>query len=207
MHFKELGLGGVMVVATLLGCGGGGNGGSGGSTGGGGRAGSGGTGSSGGSTGAGAFTTTVGSDTKLDTLSSSQAMQLCSDFNTYALKLAVDSCKLFGLVGASFSGATSDADLQAACTASYDSCLTSDGGTSNCDPTTVMSSPTTCTATVGDLSSCLDATAALYAQIPSCGDLTAASLGAQSGGDAGIASSPPSCAPFEAAGACAGLSM
>ena len=80
-------------------------------------------------------------------------------------------------------------DLQA----DYNGCLTGDGGytTTMCDPTMLAASngSATCTATVGDFTSCLnDPTAALNA-IPSCSTLTAAKLASLSAD--GRASPPP----------------
>jgi hypothetical protein len=210
MQIKGLGFGVLVAAAALIGCGSSspaGGTGSGGNTGSGGK-GSGGTGS-GGTNGAGAFTTSVPSGTKLTGLTTGQATQLCADFNTYAQKtLAPALCTTLGILSAEFSGATSDADLQAACTAGYNSCLTSDGGTtSGCTASTVMTEPAACTATVGDLTTCANAMGDANNQIPSCSTLTAASLAALNAADAGSTSSPPSCAMFVTGGACTGVSM
>jgi hypothetical protein len=83
----------------------------------------------------------------------------------------------------SSTGQPTDAMLQMACTQNYNSCLSGDGGfttTSNCDPSTFTTEPSTCTATVGDITMCvnadLTATNQELAGIPGCSSVTAASL-------------------------------
>ena len=112
---NKLGFGGALVFAALIGCGS--SGGSGGTGGSGGRSGSG----SGGS-GSGGFTTSVPSGTKLTSLTSQQAMQLCTDANSFSNALTPDLCQLLAVettaLALSFSStAPSDAMLQTACTA------------------------------------------------------------------------------------------
>src|SRR5450432_171030 len=187
MLSRILGFGSVVTVAALMGCGGGG-GGAGGTT----------------------FTTSVPAGTKLTALTPAQAMQLCNDFSAYGTKaLAAENtglCKLSGLLAAAFSGGTTDAGLQAACTQGYNSCLGADGGvttTSSCDSTTFSGEPSTCQATVGDLQKCTsDETAAtnqIYGSLPSCSTLTAATLASALSADAGAGpAEPASCAQFDA---------
>jgi len=198
---KGVGMFSVVLVAMSVGCGsGGGSGGTGGSGGisGGGKGG----GSAGGSSGSGPFTTSVPGNTPLTGLSGTQQTQLCKDFTTYAdSTLAPALCKLDGLLAAAFTGGTTDADVQAACAAGYSACLTADGGS------TVMcnqnGAPSTCTATVGDLTSCLNMQTAAFAQIPSCSSLTVASL-AGAFGDGGSATEPAVCMQFDTGGSCDG---
>jgi hypothetical protein len=195
MHIRVQGLAAVLTMAALVGCGsssgtsdGGtftGHAGTGGSsTGSGGKGGS--TGS-GGVSGGGTFTTSVSSSTKLTGLSSAQATQLCNDVNHYSqTTLAPSTCKLSGILGAFTlligNSSATNAQLQAACTSAYNACLSGDGGTvtGTCDPTAIMSSPSTCTATVGDVSTCLNAEGSevvqIYATIPSCSEVTAANI-------------------------------
>jgi hypothetical protein len=179
---NKLGFGGALVFAALMGCGS--SGGGGGTGGGGGRSGSGSGGSSGG------FTTSVPAGTKLTSLTSQQATQLCTDINNYGTNaLAPDLCKLIAIEStaltllSSSTAQPSNAMLQAACTQAYDACLSGDGGlttTSNCDPSTFTSEPSTCTATVGDLTMCANAdlttTNQELAQLPSCSSVTATNL-------------------------------
>jgi hypothetical protein len=161
----KLGLGGFLAIAALVGCGGNSSG--------------------------GGFTTSVPSGTKLTSLTPQQAMQLCTDFDASAgiTALAPDLCKLLAIeataLSLSFSptGQPSDAMLQMTCTQAYNSCLSGDGGvtsTSDCDPSTFTTEPSTCTATVGDLTMCTNADLATAKQevagLPSCSSVTSSNL-------------------------------
>jgi len=164
---NKLGLGGVLAIAALVGCGGGSSG-----------------------NGTGGFTTSVPSGTKLTSLTPQQAMQLCTDFDSYAkTALTPDLCKVIAIEAASLtllaSSTTqpSNATLQMACTEAYNGCLTGDGGftnTSSCDASTFTTEPSTCTATVGDVTMCTNADLTMtnqeLAQLPSCSSVTAANL-------------------------------
>jgi hypothetical protein len=162
---SKLGLGGALVIAALVGCGGNSSG--------------------------GGFTTSVPSGTKLTSLTPQHAMQLCTDFDTYATTaLTPDLCKLLAIeataLSLSFSSTAqpTDATLRMTCTQTYNSCLAGgDGGittTSNCDPSTFTTEPATCTATVGDVTMCANAAVATtnqeLAALPSCSSVTAANL-------------------------------
>jgi hypothetical protein len=161
---SKLGLGGALAIAALVGCGGNSSG--------------------------GGFTTSVPSGTKLTSLTPQQAMQLCTDFDAYATNMTPELCKLLAIdttaLSLSFSSTAqpSDATLRATCTQAYNSCLTGgDGGfttTSSCDPSTFTTEPSTCTATVGDLTMCvnadLTATKQEAAELPSCSSVTATNL-------------------------------
>ena len=204
MYSKVLGFGGLLLIAATFGCGssssGNGTGGTSGSgTGGastGGAKGTGGTNGTGGGSGTGTFSTSVPSGTKLSNISSTQATQLCNDFNTYATNtLNPYFCREIGIFGAAFGGGTTDAEVQAACTAAYNSCLTGNT-TTMCDPTMLASNngSATCTATVGDLTSCLNDSTGPLKALPTCSSLTVAGLAAMSA-DAGTSTSPASCAP------------
>lgn len=161
---RTFGLGTALAIAALVGCGGNSSG--------------------------GGFTTSVPSGTKLTSLTPQQAMQLCTDFDTYATTaLTPDLCKLLAIeataLSLSFSSTAqpSDAVLQMTCTQAYNNCLSGDGGvttTSNCDPTTFTTEPSTCTATVGDVTMCANADLTTAKQeeagLPSCSSVTAANL-------------------------------
>ena len=217
---NKLGFGGALVFAALMGCGSsGGSGGTGGSGAGGGHNGTGGSSSGNGgssSTGgsSGGFTTSVPAGTKLSSLTSQQATQLCTDGDNYVKSVAPDLCKLVAIettaLALSFSTATpSDAMLQTACTQAYNDCLTGDGGftsSGGCDPSTFTTEPSTCTETVGDLTMCTNAdlasTSQEAAQVPSCSSVTAANLvtalatlGAEA--DAGTSSTSATCAALD----------
>ena len=161
---RKLGLGGFLAIAALAGCGGNSSG--------------------------GGFTTSVPSGTKLTSLTPQQAMQLCTDFDasTGITALAPDLCKLLAIEATALltfspTGQPSDAMLQMACTQAYNSCLSGDGGvtsTSDCDPSTFTTEPSTCTATVGDLTTCTNADLATakqeVAELPSCSSVTSSNL-------------------------------
>jgi hypothetical protein len=167
---NKLGFGGALVFAALVGCGSSGGGSSG--------------------TGTGGFTTSVPSGTKLTSLTPQQATQLCTDIDNYGTNaLTPDLCKLLAIEStaltlfASSSTTPSNATLQMACAQAYNACLSGDGGlttTSSCDPSTFTSEPSTCTATVGDLTMCANAglttTNQELAQLPSCSSVTATNL-------------------------------
>ncbi len=175
---------GLVSVAALLGCGGGG----------------------------GSFSTSVPSGTKLTALTPAQDTQLCNDFQSYTTgTLEPDTCRLAGfeaslaLLGGT--PAPTDADLQTACTQTYTSCLTGgDGGsgttTETCD---VSSAPATCTATVGDLQNCLNAEQAqlntVISAIPSCSTISMSNILTAAGKFAGEedagTSEPAVCAQFD----------
>ena len=164
---------------------------------------------------AAAFTTSVPSGTKLTALTSAQGVQFCSDLQNY-----VDSNVFPALCRASASLAGPEAayldllqnpsastpELQAVCAGEVvdaGSCsdLSADGGTGTCSISQV---PSSCQATVGDYTTCVnDSTAAdlqLYASIPSCSTLTAASLMAYFAADGGSSANPAepaSCSRFD----------
>ncbi len=170
-----------------------------------------GTGGSGNNGGGAPFSTSVPAGTKLTSLSQTQAQQLCNDLDSYTSRtLAPALCKELGIESAVFAAAfattpPSDSDLQAACTQAYNACLHPDGGTTttNCDPTSLTGEPSTCQATVGDLTTCANDQGAAFQQasasIPSCATLTAASLAAFASADAGTSgpAEPASCAKFD----------
>ena len=160
---STFGLGTALAIAAMVGCGGNSSG--------------------------GAFTTSVPSGTKLTSLTPQQATQLCTDFDAATSALTPDLCKLLAIestaLALSFSstGQPSDATLQMTCTQTYNNCLSGDGGitsTSSCDPSTFTSEPSTCTATVGDVTMCANADLAMAKQevagLPSCSSVTASNL-------------------------------
>jgi hypothetical protein len=219
MQIKGLGLAAMTAMMALVGCGSsdglGGTGGSGGSPGKGGGAGGakGGSTGEGGSTGSGGFTTKVPSATKLTALTTAQATQLCSDVesyldSTFLPMLCHASAPLTGLEAAYLdlvqNPSASNSDLQAVCAGAAGdagSCSDLGDGTQSCD---VSSEPSTCQATVGDFTKCLDDTSAAdaqyYATLPSCSTLTAASVTAFFEADGGSSFNPPeptSCSMFD----------
>ena len=96
-----------------------------------------------------------------------------------------DLCKLLG-VEAAISALnlgtgvppSTDAQLQATCTSTYNGCLS--GAASMCDAAAIAGSLSSCTSTVGDVSSCVNASETLisqsYGTISSCNEITAPKL-------------------------------
>jgi hypothetical protein len=160
---------------------------------------------------AGAAISSVPSGTKLSALTPTQATQLCSDLDAYVEQASLDrACGQWGLDQAAAlaakTPASSDADLQAACTQGYNQCLSGDAGLttgSPCDSSTVSQVPSSCTATVGQLETCTEdrqvASNQMVASRPSCASLTAATLKAALSPDAGTGrfTDPASCTPFD----------
>jgi hypothetical protein len=156
----------------------------------------------------GAFSTSVPSSTSLNSLSPAQLTELCSELSNYLnnggfTKSASDyECKVLALVAAA--AATTDADAQAACTASYDACQPDAGAAPATGQCTAP--PATCTATVGDLKACLNAYsttfATLDASVPSCDTLTVAkvqsSLAALAGDGGTGLTTPAACTSYQA---------
>jgi hypothetical protein len=206
MQIKGLGLWGVMAIAALVGCGsssGTGASGTGGGAGGGTGSGKGGT-----TGGGGAFTTSVPAGTKVTALTTAQATQLCNDLESYLdNNLFPSICKassaLAGPEAAYFdlleNPSASDTELRAACVSGAavdagDSCsdFLADAGTETCN---ISEIPSTCQATVGDYTTCINAMSAadaqLYTSVPSCSTLTAASVTAYFAADGGLSAEPP----------------
>ncbi len=163
--------------------------------------------------GGGGFSTSVPAGTKLTALTPAQAQQLCHDVDAYDQQvLGTALCKQTGLEAAVLLAAFSssppaDADLQAACAQAYEACLHPDGGattaSSTCDPTAVMSQPSTCQANVGDFTACVNDLDTAFQQssasIPDCSSVTAATVASYtSSADAGTTSTtePVSCSKF-----------
>jgi hypothetical protein len=166
-----------------------------------------GCGSSGsGSKGGGNFSTSVPGNKSIASLTPSEQAQLCHDAEQWSqTSLQPSLCKTSAVLTAAFGAAVdssvSDAQIQMSCTQAYNECLTSGqspdaGATSSCQMG--LSDPT-CTATVAEMTACLNDESAALAQetsaLPSCGSLTRASLNTATGSDsdAGAADEPASC--------------
>ncbi len=191
------GLGLAVVISTVaIGCGGG---------------------SSGGSGGPG-FNPSVPASTPLNKLSSSQAMQLCTDTGTYlnsSITTEINSptfeCQVVGIEVATLSfDATSstNATVQKACQDAYTACLKAppdagaddvDGGTFTSDCTTTQGDIATCSATVGQYTACVDELTSVFTDaFPPCNQLTVAKLSASTS-DAGTdpTTSGPACTALD----------
>lgn len=190
-----IGLAGALVGAALMtaaGCSGGtgsgnGSGGSGSGSGGprtggsgSGNSGATGSGGSGGSAGAASAVTTLASNRALNSLTMTEANQLCSDTGAYVSSSVTrtDRCRFAGLKYAASSSAPTDNDLRVNCSSLESDCNQPDGAatfTAVC-----FEIPTTCTATVAQFSACLRDEVALYKQryatLPVCSALVRADL-------------------------------
>jgi hypothetical protein len=166
-------------------------------------------GSDGGS-GSATFTTSVPSATPLNMLSSSQLQTLCNDLKSFAMSSSVYAdakdagCRLAGMIAAALSGKTTDSDLQAACTTAYNQCKSApvDSGTMTDTGLACTAAPPTCTATVGEVTTCLNdefsQLGQLLKSIPSCSQLTKAYLNGDAGIVGGSNEAPASCKSLEA---------
>jgi hypothetical protein len=189
-------LAGLFTVAALIGCGS----------------------SSSGGGGGGGFSTSVPSGTKLSSLTTAQAAQLCTDLTKYestqSATQTADDCKGAGIdaafqAQAGSTTALTDAQVQNDCTIGYTGCTSVDAGSDSqalCTSTTFAGEPTTCTSSVSDVQKCIadmsTASATYFAALPACSALTAANLNAAEAtlnGDGGNSGppDPASCMPIE----------
>lgn len=157
---------GLIAVSALLGCGGG-------------------------SGGSGSFSTSAPSGTEVQNLTPSQANQLCDDVNSYLMK-QIDSptlCQAAAVAGTAMEAmkdsTLTDAQLQQVCSLAATqicSLLTSDAGTSGSADGGSSSCGSTagCTATVAQLSACVNDTGASFStyekMFPTCSMVTRARL-------------------------------
>jgi hypothetical protein len=183
-------IGGCVMFAAFLGCGSGSPSGAGGTT----------------------FTTSVSGSKPLNTLTTSDKAQLCADVVRYesSSDFARAQCKSSGVLTASllasFEPSLSDTDLRAACTQTYDACLSSaaDAGSSGagsmgmCDSS--VSIPADCVATVAEYSACVsDLPSLVGGSFPECSALTRASLNTDAGTvDVSGTPNTPACNTFSA---------
>jgi hypothetical protein len=159
------------------------------------------------------FSTSVSGSTPVASLTPAQQAQICSDAQGFAKSISADVCKAEGILAAAelslTNSSASNADLQAACTAASADCTNgvADAGTGQCDFSSFQSA--SCTATVAQLSACLNDTGAAedqaVAKLPSCSSLTTQNLNATLDQDAGASSSPASCVAFD--NACPGEAL
>jgi hypothetical protein len=170
----------------------------------------------------GGFMTSVSGSKMLNTLSSTEKAQLCSDVTTFTFDtFAPDECRGYALQSTEYAatqnGTLSDSSLQSSCSSTYDLCVAStDGGGSTTPPssdgattsiTVDAGNPcdalfaTDCGATVAELSSCYSDLAEAFDAVPACKTLTRSELAVlvQDGGPlGGTGATPASCAAFEA---------
>jgi hypothetical protein len=171
------------AVALVVGCGG-----------------SSGSGSGGGST----FSSSIPGSAMIGSLSASDQQKLCGELESYesssgfkAAELKA-SCGLAGILAATFAPDQTDAGLQAACKMAYDECTTTVNAPPDASQCNLSSG--TCTATVSELTACVNAdlAAASSISVPSCASLTAATLkDATSGSGSSQTMQPAACMAVE----------
>jgi hypothetical protein len=148
------------------------------------------------------FSSSLPGSAMIGSLSAGDQQKLCSELESYESSSAVKSaelkasCGLAGLLAATFAPDQTDAGIQAACKMAYDGCTTSLASAPPAATQCNLSSGT-CTATVSELTACLNADIAASASIslPSCASLTAATLKdiASGSGSASQPAQPAAC--------------
>lgn len=145
-----------------------------------------------GSGGSGGFSTSAPSSTQIQNLTPSQASQVCDDVNSYLMK-EIDSatfCQVAAVAGTAMQAmqdtTLTDAQLQTLCAAAAPvvcALLTTDAGANgNADAGSSFAcgSTTGCTATVAQLSACVNDTGAAFStyekMFPNCSMITRAKL-------------------------------
>jgi hypothetical protein len=142
------------------------------------------------------FNTSVSGNESIGSLSAGERSTLCDDQTRFGSSPSVkaDGCRFRAAISASvragFSSGTTDAELRAMCSESYDECMNTPsggGGGAKDDPSAGCNGPPvgTCTATVSELGTCLeDTVAALHAlagALPDCTTIGADKLSAPPG--------------------------
>ena len=147
----------------------------------------------------------------LGTLTQADAEQLCQASSRAAQELMASaeyhsgSCKLAGVMMAGMGAAFADppppdSELQQTCKTMYDQCMSaqpqSTESSGTCTPP-----PATCTATVAEYEACMEASLRamkdVYAALPGCEEITAASLQTSTSTETSMtASQPPECQAF-----------
>jgi hypothetical protein len=137
------------------------------------------------------------------TLSPAERAALCGKVDSFlpSVMSKADLCKISGMMGAMF-GMMGGGDLKALCTAAYDACMNEP--TEPTDPSDTESCSqgmSTCTATIGEIETCLNdiasTTQAEMAKIPSCSQITASSLTSVATSTS-TSTNPASCTALEA---------
>jgi hypothetical protein len=167
MHSKSLVFGGIVALAAVVGCGGGSS--------------------------SSSFSTSVPANSPVDTLSPTQATQLCEDVDNYLTKQLTSQsiCQLAAVeataMDAAQNTALTDQQLQTECTAFIPlacAILTADAGAASPDAGAASCGTAGCTATVSQVSGCLNAIGPAFSQweamFPSCSAVTRAKLAAVS---------------------------
>ena len=157
----------------------------------------------GGSSGSATFSTSVSGSAKLSELSSTQLTQLCNDLQAFTETSPVYAdaveagCRLAATFAAELGNPQSDGALQQACMTAYNSCKSDSGkvGSVSTQDLACNAQPTTCTATVAEMTACLNDYFAeldkVFKGLPTCSQLTRAGLA--DGGPSFTIAEPASC--------------
>jgi hypothetical protein len=141
--------------------------------------------------GGGSFNTSVSGNKSLSSLSDADKAQLCKDVDTFLKTPAVVAaqCKLAGFLAAAlivgFDQNATDAMLKMTCSQAIVACTSGGGDASSGDSTNMCTTdkfPATCTATVAELSACIQDFPKVSDNVPDCNSITRASLSADGGG-------------------------
>jgi hypothetical protein len=141
--------------------------------------------------GGGSFNTTVSGNKSLSSLSDADKTQLCKDVDTFLKTPAVVTaqCKLAGFLAAAlvagFDDNATDAMLKTTCSQAITSCTSGGGDASSGDSMNMCTTdkfPSTCTATVAELSACIQDFPKMSDNVPDCNSITRSSLSADGGG-------------------------
>jgi hypothetical protein len=151
------------------------------------------------------FSSGLPKDESLGSLSDADSQTLCNALASYSASAAAaqkdSGCKIVGFGAAglahNFGSAKTDADVQKACSDAETACKNSPPQRVDAGAPTCTKPPASCTATVGELETCLtDSSAALsdaLSKIPECTSLTVADVTPKDGGLVGPTGSVPSC--------------
>jgi hypothetical protein len=132
----------------------------------------------------GGFSSSIDGATQIDQLNAQQRQTLCGETMSFAQSSGLDrdthelTCREGGILAAYLIGTPTqtDAELRAICKDSYDSCL-AQTSSSTCD---FSVAPGTCSATVAELSECVNdifkLTEMTTSSVPKCDQITAATL-------------------------------
>jgi hypothetical protein len=149
------------------------------------------------------FSTGMDSGKTPASMSPADRATLCTKVESFlpTLMSKADMCKLSGMMGAMLG--MGGGDLKALCTAAYDACMKEpdDPVETTGDTASCSQGMSTCTATVGEIESCMNDLDAMMraemAKIPSCSQLTLSDFTATST-TTETTTSPASCTALEA---------
>jgi Protein of unknown function (DUF1566) len=152
----------------------------------------------------GGFSSSIDGGTEFGQLTQPQLQTFCNEVDSFDTSSGQDAdlqkllCLLSGVFAAEVASPLTDANVRSACTAAYNQCLAQPLTQTFTCPTTA--SLAGCTATVAEYSACIndDAKAEIMEvqALPSCGNLTVASLQPEAGAPPNVAL-PASCQTVE----------